>query len=1066
MRTPNKHANPKSSRDSSLLRAIRLSDGTFAGRIAGKHVWTVGGTAQRGTMVHRMAPKARRSAAALPIHIDLHVRHLQPVLQLQIRQLQRLHTVEQHIRRIDRVVTRVVERIVPSPSLPIAATPPAAELRETVRERVMIEVHRAQQSLPERRVGVTARQLPVPDTEGERQHIEIRWIGKNVLIEQRFTDNRSGAVRRFAIDNRNYNNDRLTIVHRQQHTDNRQYANNTNYANNIRNVNGMSYTNNMHNMRNTHNTISTHNASSTQHTSYRNYVNNRSLSNIQQAWSSLYDAYNRHFKIDRHYESTINHVHNRNSADIPYNRDNTIRDYPILPTSSLRTLPQQAAVHTVRLLQETRLLQQFTGERQHERAADRFETASRMIGGQDRPVSDIPSIVIVTSNSMIIPQAVQAESHGSIGTSADAAPQPAAFVQGAALARSMATLHPVLRQHRPKGIDKLKHTHELRIRDAADVQGNARIASMNRAAEIHRGQEQRSARETKQSQLERVELAQPAQGAAKANVHYLVTLPARTGHPIASAGAMLQAAQTVLTENRSMTAHIYQAHTQLTEIQRITNHSVQNRMRQTPLSSQATLHNVRRRTQQQVTEQTYRTVQQVQQQVTERTDRTVQQVQQQVTEQTNRTVQQVQQQVTEQPNRTVQQVQQQGTEQTNRTVQQVQQQVTEQTNRTVQQAQHVTEQTNRTVQHTQHVIRHNRLTIQSHQDMQQISITVRRMNLITQQNRHFILRSTLARGNRAVIEAANARTPRTEPDELTPARAQAERQEAIRATRTSMLHSPTMANPPARRASVPEPARARIANVQQQAERLTAPQQHVHRPAHSAVPERVQQEQLAIRNTVLVANRRIISQVVHETAAHTVRQVRREIVRQEHATVHAVQRTIQAEVLRAAAPIGSNSLRQIRVSHRSMPLTPARTVPLHRDRLDRTTSDTDGQAATVHAPSHSGVGQEASVAVTPLVTAKRIGPTTAARTAETAVSREMRQPQAIRLDVAARRTASPVVNETVIESLQQTIKSVEQELNQAKAQWNKPSIDMNRLADQMFKEFSQRLRHAQQRRGM
>ena len=89
-----------------------------------------------------------------------------------------------------------------------------------------------------------------------------------------------------------------------------------------------------------------------------------------------------------------------------------------------------------------------------------------------------------------------------------------------------------------------------------------------------------------------------------------------------------------------------------------------------------------------------------------------------------------------------------------------------------------------------------------------------------------------------------------------------------------------------------------------------------------------------------------------------------------------------------------------------------------------------------------------------------------AREAAAVVSREARQPQPIRLDVAARRTVNHTVHETVIQSLQQSIKTVERELNEARTEWAKPGIDINRLADQMFKEFNQRIRHAQQRRGM
>jgi hypothetical protein len=82
------------------------------------------------------------------------------------------------------------------------------------------------------------------------------------------------------------------------------------------------------------------------------------------------------------------------------------------------------------------------------------------------------------------------------------------------------------------------------------------------------------------------------------------------------------------------------------------------------------------------------------------------------------------------------------------------------------------------------------------------------------------------------------------------------------------------------------------------------------------------------------------------------------------------------------------------------------------------------------------------------------------------VSRESAQRQAIRLDVPVKKTMGQRVDEPAIQSLQHAIKTVEHELNQAKETWAKPNLDMNRLADQMFKEFSKRIRHEQQRRGM
>ncbi|MBP1932266.1 hypothetical protein [Ammoniphilus resinae] len=77
-----------------------------------------------------------------------------------------------------------------------------------------------------------------------------------------------------------------------------------------------------------------------------------------------------------------------------------------------------------------------------------------------------------------------------------------------------------------------------------------------------------------------------------------------------------------------------------------------------------------------------------------------------------------------------------------------------------------------------------------------------------------------------------------------------------------------------------------------------------------------------------------------------------------------------------------------------------------------------------------------------------------------------RQREAIRLDVLRKNTTNKPIQESALQTLQQAIKTVENDLNQTKEQWAKPTVDVNRLVDQMYKEFSRRMRIEQQRRGM
>jgi hypothetical protein len=53
-----------------------------------------------------------------------------------------------------------------------------------------------------------------------------------------------------------------------------------------------------------------------------------------------------------------------------------------------------------------------------------------------------------------------------------------------------------------------------------------------------------------------------------------------------------------------------------------------------------------------------------------------------------------------------------------------------------------------------------------------------------------------------------------------------------------------------------------------------------------------------------------------------------------------------------------------------------------------------------------------------------------------------------------------------LRELRAAIQNVEKDLNEAKAAWNTPKMDFNKLADNMYREFARRIRFEQQRRGL
>jgi predicted nucleic acid-binding Zn-ribbon protein len=77
-----------------------------------------------------------------------------------------------------------------------------------------------------------------------------------------------------------------------------------------------------------------------------------------------------------------------------------------------------------------------------------------------------------------------------------------------------------------------------------------------------------------------------------------------------------------------------------------------------------------------------------------------------------------------------------------------------------------------------------------------------------------------------------------------------------------------------------------------------------------------------------------------------------------------------------------------------------------------------------------------------------------------------RQVAPMHLSVVSKASPPGQTKDPAVETLQHTVKAVEAELQKAKERWEKPQIDMTRLADQMYRELTKRMRFEQQRRGL
>ncbi|WP_165452244.1 hypothetical protein [Paenibacillus thalictri] len=86
--------------------------------------------------------------------------------------------------------------------------------------------------------------------------------------------------------------------------------------------------------------------------------------------------------------------------------------------------------------------------------------------------------------------------------------------------------------------------------------------------------------------------------------------------------------------------------------------------------------------------------------------------------------------------------------------------------------------------------------------------------------------------------------------------------------------------------------------------------------------------------------------------------------------------------------------------------------------------------------------------------------------AANAVLPGQRAVQAVPLDVAVKSANAKQAQDPMLQSLQQAVKTVETNLLQAKKQWEQPNVNINRITDQVYKEFTRRVRFEQQRRGI
>ena len=81
------HAAGSLRRQKAVPAVIRLTDGEFAARLAGKYAWRIGAAARRATLVHRMRPE-EGPMPQIPLQIHLHLRHLQLAMPVHARLLQ------------------------------------------------------------------------------------------------------------------------------------------------------------------------------------------------------------------------------------------------------------------------------------------------------------------------------------------------------------------------------------------------------------------------------------------------------------------------------------------------------------------------------------------------------------------------------------------------------------------------------------------------------------------------------------------------------------------------------------------------------------------------------------------------------------------------------------------------------------------------------------------------------------------------------------------------------------------------------------------------------------------
>lgn len=188
---------------------------------------------------------------------------------------------------------------------------------------------------------------------------------------------------------------------------------------------------------------------------------------------------------------------------------------------------------------------------------------------------------------------------------------------------------------------------------------------------------------------------------------------------------------------------------------------------------------------------------------------------------------------------------------------------------------------------------------------------------------------------------------------------------------------------------------------------------------------------------------------IERTARMTIRQTHGTMVKREELRRHTLVSRQVSIALKRIAQLSSPA---------SSPMTSDQTIMIPPKRRQEAVAH---RAIAVQADQTINVASNGNSLSDRLAHRKASSTTTSLRVQSKATKERSDVP----LQIAVKRSSKPAPHKEELKALETAIKKIEKNLNEAKVQWSKPSVNMKRMTDEMYREFARRIQLEQRRSG-